>query len=1393
MDVFSLLRRGLSGDVCESLSFAPLREVAPLVHSFTGSLPEVLLQSCRAEKLEAGVEEIHLLSTHFWTLVGVWSVDLVRLAQLLAARFLNECLQLQRASSEMRFALEEATEQPGRTETTAPQLQSLELPRLRARCKELERELEERRERSPRSGADGTLDEAEALRAALGGASPGAAQCSRCQALEAKLREQEERLLERQLEPASGRVKEAAPADPALARLLVGEAPPVVRRRAAVVLQSAWRRRAAVLRFERHLVGLVFPARNDGRKLSGTVGSVRLAQALAARVFRALRRRGLDFEAAFRCADTGYEDGDEHPSGRIRVGQFLLFLCRQPGLALAPAESAALLRLLKRRDRGNRKASEEKAPPSAEASDSSGLGRGALERASLLRPEASTDLQEAWRWEMPYDFARQLQAAASRDVGPAPACEALEAVAELLRGRRCRFLWGSDAASWDRLVRDALLLQLLEERERLQAAIEDRAATGKSGTAAGAAAAFLSGELECQLADCESDMKAALQGPSPPVSATAFTARLLREQLPLAPVTLHAASRAALEGAGGGIRQGQVLDNLRQQQELKGNLVGGFVRFQQPLSASPSLIHITATRPAWTLRLKELSERGMLVQISPLSPAGWKEDLQLAYCAGSAEGVQHIGPSKGIRTVQVHFIPRLTRTPELVALQTYIRQRQGAPSGPAPARPEPEAVLCQLGGFAIAASLPGDGDGLSLRAVRTGKVVEETSAQATLGRGKVALALAAPTAVGELEIKAQWEPTAETETKEAKAHEGEKPEVGDFLSMSRVKVARASLRGFAVLLHRDAQMLQLWYEAVCSDATTSARALQALATLPEAEKDEEAQRSKGLQALSLELPEPEMPWSPETPARSRGDGFTGFTTSQSGLSLPDSEGMSSQQMAGEDIHGQRRSPRPLMVVEQPMAARRRRTPRGDDRPFGLDGERPKRRSLESHPPDLLFAGKGRTWVPSAERLPVKSVEGAKKKGKAPQAAAATGWEAYGGEGTGNGSFSLKSAHDFSMAISTQHKTIMTTVPGYLRSQVKSADAAPLEAQLEGKARSAPSKRSTRSLQGIKPDADEVLQCIESLYVDKLKPFGRILRKRVAERHVQIHLKEQHPFMPGAATELPDVDIKHLKALCDDSDQLDIAPEEGGDWSATFRGRAQVFVDIYSPEDDYSPETWQAAREYFASLPESEALLPGGRYSCAQALVQRELPFLGGFTLGEVCHLVQLAISKHKILGYCNGAVVPYSRSQSRVKEECAESQQPCIGAPNKEDPSSLSSLALASLEKAREHLREILRDASSAPSNSGPSMVPLSNVKRLFRSRYQIELSETALGHSKLSELLQDQRFSDICEVQLQGQGYIVVQVQGKPEAADADTEALVPSRYNGGPIGPVRDDPESQ
>ncbi|CAK9026537.1 NEDD4-binding protein 2-like 1 [Durusdinium trenchii] len=229
------------------------------------------------------------------------------------------------------------------------------------------------------------------------------------------------------------------------------------------------------------------------------------------------------------------------------------------------------------------------------------------------------------------------------------------------------------------------------------------------------------------------------------------------------------------------------------------------------------------------------------------------------------------------------------------------------------------------------------------------------------------------------------------------------------------------------------------------------------------------------------------------------------------------------------------------------------------------------------------------------------------------------------------------------------------------------------------------------------DMHEVTNAVESLYMDELKPYGRILRKRLAERAASMGF-----------TNL-DVDIKRLKSVCDTCPWIYVQAEEGGDWSALLCSRSMSsFVDVYSPQDFYPQKMWQAAEMYFESLDDAHMVLPGGRYSCAQALVSRGLDFLKGRSLGQVCHIVQLAISQKKLLGYLNGAVVPYKRSQSMIKERCAEKQRPCTNT---------------------------------------TSTIPLSNVKRLFRSRYHTELSETALGHSKLSELLQDPRLKDICRM----------------------------------------------
>jgi len=63
-----------------------------------------------------------------------------------------------------------------------------------------------------------------------------------------------------------------------------------------------------------------------------------------------------------------------------------------------------------------------------------------------------------------------------------------------------------------------------------------------------------------------------------------------------------------------------------------------------------------------------------------------------------------------------------------------------------------------------------------------------------------------------------------------------------------------------------------------------------------------------------------------------------------------------------------------------------------------------------------------------------------------------------------------------------------------------------------------------------------------------------------------------------------------------------------------------------------------------------------------------------------------------------------------------------------------------------------------------------------------MELSETALGYSKLSELLKDTRLQDICTVQLRDQGYVVV-----PSAAHAEVVPIAPVAWYNADVGMVQ------
>eukprot|EP00927_Polykrikos_kofoidii_P013155 TRINITY_DN15713_c0_g1_i1.p1 TRINITY_DN15713_c0_g1~~TRINITY_DN15713_c0_g1_i1.p1 ORF type:complete len:714 (+),score=105.13 TRINITY_DN15713_c0_g1_i1:80-2221(+) len=260
-----------------------------------------------------------------------------------------------------------------------------------------------------------------------------------------------------------------------------------------------------------------------------------------------------------------------------------------------------------------------------------------------------------------------------------------------------------------------------------------------------------------------------------------------------------------------------------------------------------------------------------------------------------------------------------------------------------------------------------------------------------------------------------------------------------------------------------------------------------------------------------------------------------------------------------------------------------------------------------------------------------------------------------------------------------------------------------------------------------PTESELMFAVESLYHDELRPYGRILRKRLVE------MAEQHGL------EAPHADLIRLRSQCSACSWLQIESEDSVEWSATIIGRPANFVDIYDPADNYSEAFWAEAATFFEKSNFDGMNYPGGRYVCAQGLTSLGCPVLRGFSLGRICHFVQLAMTTRKILGYCNGAIVPYARSETMVKERCAEQQKVCKSA--KVPP-------LTSWNVFRACLRELL--------DRQPEGVPVSNIKRLFKSQFQVDLSETVFGHATVCELFRDARLKGICSIQFLGNGYMV-------------------------------------
>lgn len=164
-----------------------------------------------------------------------------------------------------------------------------------------------------------------------------------------------------------------------------------------------------------------------------------------------------------------------------------------------------------------------------------------------------------------------------------------------------------------------------------------------------------------------------------------------------------------------------------------------------------------------------------------------------------------------------------------------------------------------------------------------------------------------------------------------------------------------------------------------------------------------------------------------------------------------------------------------------------------------------------------------------------------------------------------------------------------------------------------------------------------------------------------------------------------------------------------------------WVDPKSDQDPYPSSLWMAFEMYSESLARdknkdgepAQYAFHGGRFGMAVELRRRDLPFLRGRCLGELCHLVQLAVSRG-LFAYESSAsgcsIVPVDVLASRPSPE-VQNEMPCV--------------------RSKKELCDIVRHLLRLREDG----VNLSDLKQKIRCVCRLRLSETTFGCTKLIEV----------------------------------------------------------
>jgi hypothetical protein len=248
---------------------------------------------------------------------------------------------------------------------------------------------------------------------------------------------------------------------------------------------------------------------------------------------------------------------------------------------------------------------------------------------------------------------------------------------------------------------------------------------------------------------------------------------------------------------------------------------------------------------------------------------------------------------------------------------------------------------------------------------------------------------------------------------------------------------------------------------------------------------------------------------------------------------------------------------------------------------------------------------------------------------------------------------------------------------------------------------------------------EILETtLTSLYIDEILPTYNAVKGRISE----ITGDQAHPvtktFVQLAA---------HVNMTGNPPDKYTLTRR--GTESCielTERLHTGVFIDPTDPTDTYDPEMWKQFERYLNDLQMNRTndetapyVFERGRYGMAFELRRRRLKFLNGLSLGQICHIVQLGITRKQLICYEDNELKPVSACLTRTRALIGEPQHSA----HKDAAPCVKSVA---------EFIHILNELMPKMTDT----VLLAMLKRQVKFKFDKRICETVLHCTKLSEVM---------------------------------------------------------